>query len=196
MKSIQHRWVTFLVALSIVNIFFLHRIMKSAVQLALSRDKPLEQYTFIDEDVPTRLPLPSMRNAVALLVQDSVHYPLSAPEAQLEWWSTAVGDGNVHLGPSNRLFSVALAHQLHCLRTIRRLLDTESSPTGALQSHTVHCLNLLREHTLCAADSTLEPDDAFDGNVVSGDTTYGRRCADWLATNDALQQDYLQFSTM
>ncbi|OCH86033.1 hypothetical protein OBBRIDRAFT_814804 [Obba rivulosa] len=195
---VQSRLGLAVLALSVVNAVFLYHLVNVARRLALSRDRPLEQYTFVDEDVPGRLPLPSARPAVHLLVEESVRYSLSSPEAELEWLYTATrGDGNVRLGSPKRLFSVALSHELHCLRTIRAALDDDGSPAGPALSHIIHCFNFLREHTLCAVDATLEPPDALDRDFATQRIQgVERRCADWPAIYDAMMQDYIDYYTM
>ncbi|KIP09676.1 hypothetical protein PHLGIDRAFT_116151, partial [Phlebiopsis gigantea 11061_1 CR5-6] len=46
-----------------------------------SRDPPLSHYTFVEDDVPARLPLLGARPAVLLSLEESVRYALAAPEA-------------------------------------------------------------------------------------------------------------------
>ncbi|OCH85532.1 hypothetical protein OBBRIDRAFT_821491 [Obba rivulosa] len=172
-----------LALLATANLVFHRWFLHAVEQLALARERPLELYSFIGDDYPSRLPLQSARPAVRLTVEDT-----------LEWLYTATrGDGDVRLGPQRRLFSVTMSHQLHCLRSIRATLKEEGVPEGKTRSHFVHCLNLLREHTLCAADNTLEPVDALSPNS-SFERLHGEhRCMDWDAFYDTMLHNYLDF---
>ncbi|KAL9480322.1 hypothetical protein ACSS6W_005108 [Trichoderma asperelloides] len=61
-------------------------------------------------------------------------------------------------------FSIATFHQLHCLYLLQvELFDALSSNITEPRSHSLHCLDYLRESILCTSDSTLEPfKPAFD----------------------------------
>ncbi|KAL7944867.1 hypothetical protein V8C42DRAFT_64457 [Trichoderma barbatum] len=55
-------------------------------------------------------------------------------------------------------FSVAVFHQLHCLYLLQSdLFEALEANITEPHSHTLHCLDYLRESILCTSDSTLEP---------------------------------------
>ncbi|KAF8487758.1 hypothetical protein JB92DRAFT_3090881 [Gautieria morchelliformis] len=141
--------------------------------------KPLGSYSFIGSDHPEHLPIP--RRAVRMTVEESVHYDISQPEAEMEWLYTApLGDNDVRLGPERRLFAVAMFHELHCLRGIREALDGGlASLPALLQGHVNHCFNYLRQWTLCGADVTLEPGDFAQRNFTTQRTGATHTCPDW-----------------
>ena len=115
-------------------------------------------------------------------IEESVRYSIDSPEASLEWLYTATAHdmGNTHLGPPDRarIGVVALAHQLHCLRSLRAALAEEGVPEGHALHHAEHCLSFLRESTLCAADTTLEQGDAFGRNFTEERIGGERECMD------------------
>ena len=113
-------------------------------------------------------------------VEESVRFGIHPPPAALEWlWTATVDDrGNVHMGPNGRFGVVGITHELHCLRALRDVLDTVDVPVGHDLHHSEHCLSFLREHTLCAADITLEPGDAFARNFTAERVTVERECMD------------------
>jgi len=194
MSSQRRLALAIILLLGAANVLF-HRWFLHAVQrLALARDRPLELHSFLGDDYPSRLPMRSARPAVRLTVEDTVRYSLTSPESELEWLYTAArGDGDVRLGSQRRLFSVTMSHELHCLRSIRTILDEPAVPEGKARSHFVHCLNLLREHTLCAADNTLEPADVLARNSSLERMHGEHRCMDWAAFYDTMLQNYLEF---
>ncbi|PNP51747.1 hypothetical protein THARTR1_07516 [Trichoderma harzianum] len=81
-------------------------------------------------------------------------------------------------------FSVAVFHQLHCLYLLQSdLFEALEANITEPHSHTLHCLDYLRESILCTSDSTLEPfkpkfDSAADRKGVDG---YGtpHQCRDF-----------------
>ena len=151
---------------------------------------------FLDEDYPPRMPLPSARRAVKLMVEDSVRFGLWEPQANKEWlWTATAGDGNVHYGANHRLFVVSVTHQLHCLRSYRQALEQETLPHGHQLSHLTHCLNFFRMSTLCAADATLEPPDAFARNHTRDRAGGELQCMDWPAFYDEIGENYLQWDS-
>ncbi|RDX40718.1 hypothetical protein OH76DRAFT_307606 [Lentinus brumalis] len=142
------------------------------------RAPPFATYTWIEDDVPEYFPVSGGRTLVPTSIEESVRYGIQEPEASYEWaYNAPVGEGgNVRLGPNHRLFVTSFAHQLHCLLTFRTLLNDEGIPDGRALHHSEHCLSFLRQHTLCAADTTLEPDDTFSRNFTSQRVIADRKC--------------------
>ena len=140
------------------------------------------------------MPLPSARRAVKLEHEESVRYALTSPEAYDEWlWTATVGDGNVHLGPNRRLFVVGVTHQMHCLRSYREALAQDAVPHGHQIPHLTHCLNFIRMSTLCAADTTLEPPDAFARNYTRTRSGGEHQCMDWPTFYDDMRANHLEW---
>lgn len=113
-------------------------------------------------------------------LEESVHYDIVSPQSYSEWRSTTTMDHehNVHMGPKDRMGVVGVVHEMHCLRTLRDLLNKVDILEGRHLSHSEHCLSFLREHTLCAADTVLEPGDAFGRNMTAERVTGDRECMD------------------
>ncbi|KAI0631477.1 hypothetical protein C8Q77DRAFT_1074553 [Trametes polyzona] len=185
-----------LVALGIANLLLDYSFVQYARTLFSKRPPPLSHYTWIEDDVPERMPLVNARPNVLMSIEESVRYGVHAPESYHEWlWTSTVDDGgNVHLGPNHRFFVTALTHQQHCLRSLRTALDADGIPEGVALHHSEHCLSLLREQTLCAADFSLEPGDAFARNFTAEPVLMERECMDveafydtqWTRWNDWL----------
>ncbi|KAG0700586.1 hypothetical protein DFH29DRAFT_615412 [Suillus ampliporus] len=71
-------------------------------------------------------------------------------------------------------------HQLHCLRRFREALTGQ----GSSQGHTHHCLNYLRQSTLCQADLTLEAGDFTTWDFTQRRVGATHVCRDWGALYD------------
>jgi len=170
-----------LIALNLsVNWFFIETFRAAA----RTREHPLDHYTFVGDDYPTRIPKSSYGSSgVRLVVEDSVRYTIDQPESTLEWqWTGPAGRGDLVFGGNQRFFSMSMAHQLHCLRAIHRAFAEDEIISGHVREHLTHCLNYLRQAALCAADSTLEPPNVLSRNF--SDVGVGRvggehRCADY-----------------
>jgi len=145
---------------SLVNIFAMRR-----VTTRMSVDD--SQYTYIDDDFPTELPL--HLDTVAMDFEDYAkdhHYSQTGFTSWLEWHAIdhfPRAHGFVDLGPSGRQFGISMFHQLHCLEMIREAL------INGADNHAAHCLNFLRQAVLCISDTTLETPGA--------QTTHA--CRDW-----------------
>ena len=119
-----------------------------------------------------------------MVVEESVHYPITDPEAMDEWlYNSPFGMGSVRLGPNNRGFFISMFHELHCLRLMRTALA--STPKPSLIDHSFHCLNYLRESALCTSDTTLEPGDFMQRDFTVDRLGATHICRDW----DAIYED-------
>lgn len=163
------------------------------MQLFHAHRSCLRKFTaFIDEDYPPHMLLTSAPKTVRYVPEDSARYASWAPEARAEWlWTATVGDGNVHLGPNSRLFVVTATHQLHCLRSYREALEQDGLPYGHQIGHLTHCLNFMRMHTLCVADDTLEPPDAFARNHTMERAGAERMCMDWPTFYEDMKENWV-----
>ena len=191
--------------LGVANVLLNLSFVKDLRSVLETRDPPLSHYStyhngpghtiptdistgFIEDDVPERLPLLNARPTVLMSIEESTRYSIDQPESFDEWlWTATAGDGgNVRLGPNGRLFTTAYTHELHCLRSIRKLLAEDDVPKGRELAHAEHCLSFLRQHALCAADATLEPGDAFSRNFTASRVTVERQCKDVEAFYDTM----------
>ncbi|KAI8977838.1 hypothetical protein BD414DRAFT_517069 [Trametes punicea] len=164
----------FLALLGVVNILLDYSFVDECRKALEQRPPPLSNYTWIEPDVPRNMALLNAKPHVLMSIEESQSTP---------------NDGaNVHMGPTHRFFVISLTHQQYCIRRLRMALDADDIPTGHELHHSEHCLSFLREHTLCAADITLEPGDTFTRNFHGGtsrgrEATHGSggRWNDWLA---------------
>ena len=75
-------------------------------------------------------------------------------------YAGAAGDGNIRLGPNHRFFNTGFSYELHCARILVKTFQQATPPVRrGEREHVSRCLNVLRQFTLCSADTTLEPAD-------------------------------------
>ncbi|KAH9943879.1 hypothetical protein B0H21DRAFT_779556 [Amylocystis lapponica] len=171
-------------------------LIRASKRIASAQQCSASQYSFVGEDYPPLLPLPSARRAVLLTAENSVRYTVDANESAYEWlWTAPVGDHNVHLGARHRYFAVGMAHELHCLRRLRGVLQADGIVEGKERGHSLHCLNYLRQGALCAADATLEPLEFVAPNGSAGRTGGTHVCMDWPAAYEAIADNWNEWQT-
>lgn len=135
---------------------------------------------FIGDDFPESL-LPDA-GKVGFVVEESVRFALDLPEAKIEWLSTSPpGTGKVTLGAENRIFFVAMFHQLHCLTIFHAALAGRND-----QKHVHHCLNYIRQWSLCQADLTLEAGDFTTRDFEQHRVGATHVCKDWGELYDSV----------
>lgn len=120
-------------------------------------------------------------------VEESAHYALAAPHAEDEWiWTGPIGDHAIRLGGDQRAFAIAMFHQLHCLRILRRSLARGDYALlwPAAQEHIHHCFNYVRQWTLCDADVTLERGDFAERNFTAERVGAVHTCREWEPVYD------------
>ncbi len=140
-----------------------------------------------------------------MTVEDSVHYPLTGPSAQLEWDTIYPSSiGFVRLGAERRIMCVSMFHQLHCVEKMRRALVNPDDPYATIP-HLQHCMNYIRQMILCASDLTLEPEDApgmwdSQGHVNASESTDILRgvgvthsCRNWAEVYDVMEDNYIEW---
>lgn len=97
------------------------------------------------------------------------------------WGSLFVTNGSIRIGTENTTYTVAMAHQLHCLDIIRVAYATDAR-SGGWDEHVEHCLRYLAVCIQCAADSALEEDmwGTLSGEKLHAPQTWGvqHRCRD------------------
>ncbi len=163
-----------------------------SLDFTITRDKaPLTRTdiaAYIGDDYPEHWPLPHT-DPVALVVEDSAHYPILGPDAREEWASsTPKGFGYVRLGPEHRAFSVSMFHEYHCMRVLRDGLAGNYRPQTV--THIGHCLVYLREMILCAPDLTLEPYDPLDRDFAAERVGAAHVCNDWRQAYDGSSDNW------
>lgn len=143
-----------------------------------------KNFTFTGDDFPESL-VPDA-GKVRFVVEESVRFALDLPEAKTEWLSTSPpGTGHVALGAENRAFFVAMFHQLHCLRLFQAALTDQND-----REHTHHCLNYLRQWTLCQADLTLEAGDFTTRDFEQHRVGATHVCRDWGEIYDSVSVNW------
>ncbi|TFK55502.1 hypothetical protein OE88DRAFT_1672200 [Heliocybe sulcata] len=165
----------------------------SQVRERLSQSKTLREYSYVGHDHPMSLPLPDGDlSLVALITEETVHYPLLGPDSDTEWDAlSSAGYGYVRLGPDDRLFSVSMFHELHCLRMLNLAFGKAHI---ASRAHIKHCLNYLRQNILCSPDLTLEPGDFEEKDFsVEGEGSM-HVCRDWSSVYPVMDEDYYRWS--
>ncbi|KAF8549286.1 hypothetical protein OG21DRAFT_1515397 [Imleria badia] len=127
-----------------------------------------------------------------MAVEESVRFSPGGTEAAAEWSSTSPpGEGSVRLGPDGRLFYLSVFHELHCLRRFQlSLRDPRSASDPAGLAHTQHCLNYLRQCSLCQADRTLELGDFITRNFTTDRVGAIHTCKDWSAVYDRVTYEW------
>ncbi|KAF8055309.1 hypothetical protein FPV67DRAFT_1680554 [Lyophyllum atratum] len=142
-------------------------------------------HTWRGHDYPEFLPLHTTEpELVHLRVEESNAYPLLGNDSDTNWFSlTSAGWGYTHLGPEDRTFMVTIFHEMHCMRMLNFALGDSAST-----EHVHHCLNYLRQATLCSLDLTLEPGDFATRNFETDRVGALHTCRDWSAAYDIMEE--------
>lgn len=84
-----------------------------------------------------------------------------------------------------------MIHQLHCVEKTRLGLNDPMDPIATLP-HLQHCMNLLRQVTLCAADLTLEPAvvDPATNDIIATGVGVEHTCKDHSAVFEFVEENY------
>ncbi|KAF8960220.1 hypothetical protein BDZ97DRAFT_1834579 [Flammula alnicola] len=159
---------------------------------------PRHDYTYMGSDYPRSWPLPPLDH-VYLSLENSLHYAFNTPLGDAEWNATLPSSGAViHLGPSQRPFTLGLFHQLRCLNIIRETLvqfyADDSSDAQINRPELVrHCMNYIRQTLLCNSDLRLESVRAPKGHQLSvPEVTH--KCRDWTAVYEAAERSFKEYS--
>lgn len=125
--------------------------------------------------------------------EETVHFGFHDTEtSKREWYQQLpLGSVAVRQGPHNRLFAVAMFHELHCYRLMHQVLvDRDKRALG----HITHCVNYLRQLYLCRADITRESGDiVFARNFTQERQGPARVCKDWRAVYDHMTTSWLEW---
>ena len=126
---------------------------------------------------------------MALVIEDTSHYPILGPDARAEWASgTPKGFGYIRLGPEHRSFSVSMFHEAHCLRVFRGGLAGNYQPQ--IVTHFGHCLVYIRQMILCFPDLTLEPHNGLDRDFKTEPSRSMHVCNDWRQVYDGMSSNW------
>lgn len=124
---------------------------------------------------------------VTMSIEDSLRYKIDSDEGVVNWSNMLPeGGGFVRLGPSHRLFSISMIHQLRCLDITRRAVNYAAHMNYTEDPVLRHCMNYLRQMILCRANPWIE-------NLLtpSGvDWTGERKCKDWKAVFEHMEDNY------
>ncbi|KAF9066948.1 hypothetical protein BDP27DRAFT_1267990 [Rhodocollybia butyracea] len=166
------------------------------------------EYSYIGEDYPLFFPVDEVGPA-SMALYDSTHFSLLPNTSSVldteykladDEWEISVSKpdnvGRVRMGPENRVFVVAVSHQLHCLRRIQMALLDRDNPLGT-SGHIKHCLNYLRQTFLCEAIEGTEQGDFMSQDYDSHEKYRGPvddlACHDWERVYDAMEENYGQW---
>lgn len=145
---------------------------------------------YIDDDYPEFWDI-DLGNPVAMMMEESEHYPVHGLDAEEEWASTdSAGFGYVRLGEEYRAFAVNVFHQLHCLRAMRNALAHPDNHSPAIDGHFQHCLNFIRQFALCSPNLTLEPADALSRDFETQRSGAVQVCKDWRELYDHMSDNW------
>lgn len=138
-------------------------------------------------DYPETWPIET--GEVAMTVEETVHYPITGLDAQEEWASSASdGFGYIRLGTESRAFAVDVFHQLHCLRHMRKALAGDHSVYT--EQHMQHCLNFIRQMTMCNPNLTLEPADVLSRAIDVERVRATHVCRDWRVVYEKMTENW------
>ncbi|EIN05095.1 hypothetical protein PUNSTDRAFT_107391 [Punctularia strigosozonata HHB-11173 SS5] len=170
-----------------LNISMMLRVVLRSMNAKLSMHK----YSYVGEDYPLWYPIEV--GPVAMTFEETGRFALQGPVADAEWDTLRVintHEGFVRLGPDNRMFSVAMFHELHCVSDVFRVALVDAEDPRAKEHHFQHCLNYLRQLFLCSADATLEPYDFMERDFERDRGGFTRECRDWSAVYEASARNW------
>ncbi|KAH7914550.1 hypothetical protein BJ138DRAFT_1143685 [Hygrophoropsis aurantiaca] len=154
-----------------------------------TRSLDFNNYSWIEDDYPEYYPMTF--DTASLVPEDTVHYPINGVDAADQWASQFPPNsrGRVCLGPDNRVFTLTMYDELHCLGRIREALADDSDAMEELTSPVVQrCFNFIRAMILCHADLTLEP--VLDEEGLALDLMRTHTCKDWGQVRDEAERNW------
>ncbi|KAJ6602431.1 hypothetical protein DFH09DRAFT_899992 [Mycena vulgaris] len=134
----------------------------------------------------------SFSGSAKMMVEDTVRYRYPSYEAPKEWaYASPSGAGTYHADGQLSLF-VSMLHQYHCIETFGQQLTRtrKASDWGHLQ----HCLNYMREMTLCHPDLTLEPGDFTQRNFTTEHGGTIHVCRDLDPVYNSLRSNWMEWT--
>ncbi|KAL6306351.1 hypothetical protein BKA93DRAFT_154222 [Sparassis latifolia] len=122
-----------------------------------------------------------IKRPVQMQLDYSLHYSLNASHA---WAALVPRDGLIYLGQEHKPFMVSMLHQLRCLGIINEQLLVARDDRHEDILH--HCMNYLRQMTLCRCDTFLDPYQ-YPSKILALNPHPVRRCQDWQAVYEAVE---------
>lgn len=103
--------------------------------------------------------------------------------------------------PGSQAFGLAVMHQLHCIASIKKAVNDyrytggdRGSNSSSVIGHVDHCIEVLRQATMCHGDmSLLRPN--VQGHSYTGYDGWGNEhlCRDWEAIEDIVRTHGISF---
>jgi len=122
------------------------------------------------------------RKPVQIEFDQTLHYGL---DNAAEWAALSPNDGVIYLGKDHEPYTVSMLHQLKCMDVIRAQLVEHDPERNDLARH---CMNYVRQTTLCRGDDNLEPYQ-YPSRIEGLDKHNIRKCFDWNAVYDAVEEN-------
>ncbi|KZV85550.1 hypothetical protein EXIGLDRAFT_681724 [Exidia glandulosa HHB12029] len=178
---------------------FLLTLGEIVLYFYVTRSPRSEAFTYIDDDHPNSLAVSPMKH-VSNYMQNTVHYQLSTPEAEMEWELLSPREGIVHLGPHRRPFMLSMFHQLRCLDVIRHAIvrvnagtfNSTHSRADSSEWPTRHCMNYIRQTIMCRANTRLESATGiYELHNVVSEQDYV--CRDWRVVYDTVKRNHREY---
>ncbi|KAG5729607.1 hypothetical protein E4T56_gene18781 [Termitomyces sp. T112] len=154
-------------------------------------------YSYVGLDYPQTWILPPLES-VHLSLENTAHYAFGTDLGAAEWNTTLpTGGAVVYLGPAGRPFTVGMFHRLRCITILQEVLakfyaDASISAQIDRPELAQHCMNYLRQMTLCSADLRLESLRASHGNQLTVPYVT-HTCTDWRAVYEAAERNYRHY---
>lgn len=128
----------------------------------------------------------SFGDPVAIRVDKTAHYSLESDEGKAEFDALIPHGGHTVVLPDPRggkpvTYTVTLLHQLKCLGIIRDNFNSLEPPSQL----TKHCMNYLRQSTLCNINTRIEHSVKATGKAERG---YDAVCRDWTKLYDEVER--------
>ncbi|KAJ7591577.1 hypothetical protein C8J56DRAFT_782089 [Mycena floridula] len=128
---------------------------------------------------------------VTMHLSATSHYQVNSSDSDAEYEKLLpTGGHTVHVG--ERVFTVALFHQMKCLDILRREYVAQPVHPSPLARH---CLLYLRQAILCQSNPRIE---SVRNSRGSGNRVYDAVCQDWTLLYDEAernQREYLESQT-
>ena len=118
---------------------------------------------------------------VALRLSSTTHYRLDGSNTSLAEFSALLPEAGhtVHINDKNgrpEVYTVTLFHQLKCVDILQTYYVTDRPSKQPLSVIVKHCLNYLKQSTLCRPSLGLESIQTPEGHAVR---SYEAVCNDW-----------------
>ncbi|KAF9228297.1 hypothetical protein BS17DRAFT_799668 [Gyrodon lividus] len=161
----------------VISLLFFNLIFKFTFLVHLSQ---LSKFSAIRDNVADSL-WNVERKQILLPFDKGLRYGLHDSE---QWFALFPGDGLVYLGEDHQPAMVSMIHQLRCINVLREQL---SLPKALREEQPArHCMNYLRQMTLCRGDIYLDPFQ-YASRIKAVDPVPVRRCLDWEAVYKAVE---------